>query len=65
MATPNKTERLYTFYYREPLYPHHPVNYDIKYTAHPRKCGAWKRLQKMFDNGEVHSVGFTINDVLY
>lgn len=65
MATVKHTENLYTFYYREPLYPHHPVVFDIKFTGYPRRCGAWKKLQQMFNNSEAHSIGFTINDVLY
>ena len=66
MATKTKrTESLYTFYYREPLYPHHRVTIDIKLTGYPRRCGAWKRLQKMFNNYEAHSIGYTINGGLY
>ena len=65
MAKTIRKENLYTFYYREPLYPHYPIVFDIKITSYPRKCGAWRKLQKMFNDREAHSIGFTTNDVLY
>lgn len=65
MAKTIRKENLYTFYYREPLYPHHPIVFDIKITSYPRKCGAWRKLQKIFNDREAHSIGFTTNDVLY
>jgi hypothetical protein len=64
MATVKRKEDLFSFYYTQHINPYHQIVMDVKFTAYPRRCGAWKRLQNMLKHDQVRSIGYTTNNGL-